>query len=176
MSLAANLIPVMIIMLIAACVLRFIISSTLISFLLLAFMVYLLPPLLWRLSRILVPVEHGISSLEEDAELFNGWVISHELQKIYNSFPALEIFLKCIPGFYSAWLRLWGAEIGSEVQWSLGGKVIDRPFIQIGDRCIIGQNAQLKAHTMNVKNQKIFLQLKIIKIGNDEILLRPINL
>ena len=176
MSLSASLIPVMLIMLITAFMLKFFISPTLLTFFSLSFIVFILPPLLWRLSRVLVPVEHGMSSLDDDAENFNGWVISNQLQKIYNYAPVIEILLKCIPGLYSAWLRLWGASIGEKIQWSLAGKVIDRPFIHIGDRCIIGQKARLKAHQLRVSHQKTILILSEVRIESDAIILRPIDL
>lgn len=102
--------------------------------------------------------------MSSETEEVNGWFVSYQIQRIYNSLPFLEGVLKLIPGLYSAWLRLWGAKIGNNVNWSSESKVLDRPFVHIGDECRIGAEATLSAHTIERKNDVYLLYLKEISI------------
>lgn len=166
-----SLIPVMLIMLIAAFGLKFFLNPNTTSFFACLFCAYLLAPLVWRLSRLMVAAPMGKSLLHDEDGLINGWQVATELQMIYNKVPLFEMFLKCLPGFYSAWLRLWGAEIGSGIEWSLTAKIIDRPFVQVGDRCIIGSKTLLKAHTLRPLHNNTLLLLQKVSIHADSIIL-----
>jgi len=108
--------------------------------------VYLIPPLAVAAIRprtLLREAHAGVAT----PEFFRWWYTS-QWQVIFNRFPQLEEALRMVPGLYSAWLRLWGARIGRLVYWSPGLQLYDRPFLDIGDRVVIGANAKLCPHLL----------------------------
>lgn len=165
-----GLIPAMQVMLMAGIVIRGLLLSSPSMIGLFLVVVYLLPPIMWRILSPLIPVRMGASYLGVHTESVNGWFVSYQIQQIYNALPFLEAILKLIPGFYSAWLRLWGARIGKKVNWTCQSKVVDRPFVHIGDRCLIGNEAYLSAHAIKKKDDRYLLYLKEVSIGSDVVL------
>ncbi|MDO9183430.1 MAG: hypothetical protein Q7U04_13530 [Bacteriovorax sp.] len=162
-----GLLPAMHVILMVGLLIRGIVEKDLSIIFTLLFVAYILPPLMWRLLNPLIPTQMGTSFLGAHTETVNGWFVSYQIQQIYNALPFLENSLKLIPGLYSSWLRLWGARIGDDVSWTLQSKIIDRPFIHIGDRCHVGQSAILSAHTINKKGELYHLHLKEIIIESD---------
>lgn len=165
-----GLIPTMQVMLLIGILIRGLINQSSTMIVLFFLVIYLLPPLMWRILSPLIPAKMGASYLGVHTENVNGWFVSYQIQQIYNALPFLEAVLKLIPGFYSAWLRLWGARIGTKVNWTCQSKVVDRPFIHIGDRCLIGNEAYLSAHAIKKKDDRYLLYLKEITIGSDVVL------
>lgn len=165
-----GLIPTMQVMLMTGILIRGIMEKSPLLIALFLIVVYLLPPLMWRILSPLIPAKMGASYLGVHTESVNGWFVSYQIQQIYNALPFLEAVLKLIPGFYSAWLRLWGARIGTKINWTSQSKVIDRPFIHIGDRCLVGNEAYLSAHAIKKKDDRYLLYLKEISIGSDVVL------
>ncbi|MGZ3787759.1 MAG: acyl transferase [Bacteriovorax sp.] len=165
-----GLIPTMLVMLIIGVLIRLSIEQNLTWSLILLMVIYLLPPLLWRAISPFIPTTMGSSYLGSHTESVNGWFVSYQIQQLYNALPILESILKIIPGVYSAWLRLWGAKIGEKINWTWQSKVIDRPFVHIGDRSVIGNEAYLFAHTIKKKEDRYLLYLKEISIGSDVVL------
>lgn len=165
-----GLIPTMLIVLLVSLLIKCVIEQSAAQALLFIAIIYLLPPMLWRLLRLFIPAKMGASYLGKNSKTVNGWFVSYQIQQIYNALPFLEALLKLIPGAYSAWLRLWGARIGKSVNWTCQSKIVDRPFIHIGDRCLIGNEAYLSAHAIKKKDDRYLLYLKEITIGSDVVL------
>lgn len=109
----------------------------------------------------------GVYYFGKNAKHGNNWFVSYQLQQIYTSFPFFERVLKLIPGFYSAWLRLWGAEIGEKVNWTSGCEIVDRPHLTIGNRSLIGNHTYISAHVIKKKEDKYLLYVKDVSIGSD---------
>ena len=129
-------------------------------------LVYLVPPILFRLHNKFAPLREGLHSL--DAPGYSPWWGSLQLQNIYNALPFLEAFLRIVPGCYSAWLRLWGSKIGRGVVWTPQVEISDRSLLDIGDRVIFGHKVALFSHVVDKRPQRgVRLYLKRIRVGND---------
>lgn len=129
----------------------------------LLFVFYGLPLLAYRVHNRFYPVTEGISYLQ--GEPYSPWWGSHQLQAIYIALPVLETLLRLVPGAFSAWLRLWGAEIGKQVYWGSIGEIADRGLLKVGDRALIGHRVGLYAHIIKPKRQNLLLYVKPIAIG-----------
>jgi acetyltransferase-like isoleucine patch superfamily enzyme len=81
---------------------------------------------------------------------FYAWWASLQMQMHFIRFPIFEEALRMIPGLYSFWLRCWGARIGKYTYWGARAKIMDRPFIQIGDYAVIGYGAGFTSHHFNM--------------------------
>lgn len=131
----------------------------------LLFVLYGLPLLAYRIHEKFYPMPEGISYLK--GEKYSPWWGSYQLQSIYIAFPALETALRLVPGLFSAWLRLWGAEIGKGVYWGSIGEISDRGLLTVGDRALISHRVGLYAHIIKPKRQNLLLYVKAIEIGPD---------
>ncbi len=160
----------MMVMLLTGVLIKAFVEHSLVMGILFVVILYLLPPLMWRMLSPFIPTKMGASYLGVHTENVNGWFVSYQIQQIYNAVPVLEAVLKLIPGVYSAWLRLWGAKIGSKINWTAQSKIVDRPFVHIGDRCLIGNEAYLSAHAIKKKDNRYLLYLKEVTIGSDVVL------
>lgn len=129
------------------------------------FCLYGLPVFAYRLHVVFWPVLEGISYLKTDQ--YSSWWGSHQIQTIYLALPALERVLRLIPGAFSVWLRLWGAEIGQQVYWTPELEIADRGLLQVGDRAIIGQGVGLYGHIIKPKKGDLLLYVKKIQIDSD---------
>lgn len=126
---------------------------------------YLVPPLLARLVRLLVTIPEG--AIPVGSAAFFGWWILFQLQVIFCRFPALEELLRLMPSLYSFWLRLWGAGIGRFTYWGAGTLILDRPFLSIGDDVVLGAGIRLNPHVLNRNSHgQLELLLATVKIGN----------
>jgi hypothetical protein len=130
---------------------------------------YLVPPLaVWSVRRGRAPHQdhHSLGSRE-----FLAWWYATQWQILFNRLPFLEEVLRLVPGFYSVWLRLWGAKIGRLVYWSPGLRLTDRPFLDIGDRVVLGIDAKLYPHFMaRLPSGTTQLVLSPITIGHDALI------
>ena len=131
-----------------------------------ALMIYLLPLLGYRIVSLLFAPQSGRYSVTSAA--FLRWWLSVQWQVIFNRLPILEEALRIVPGLYSAWLRLWGAKIGSLVYWSPGVAVMDRAFVRIGKRVVLGAGVRLNPHVI-VPGKKAEAQLWLapVVLGDD---------
>lgn len=127
--------------------------------------IYGFPVVVYRLHQWWVPVENGISYLRTRA--YSPWWGSHQIQIIFIAIPALESMLRLIPGLFSAWLRLWGAKIGTQVYWTPGLEIADRGLLEVGDRVVFGHQVELYAHVIKPKNNDLMLYVQPIRIGHD---------
>lgn len=132
---------------------------------LLLFVLYGLPVLIYRLHAWRYPVVEGVSYLQ--GQHYSPWWGSHQIQAIYITFPLLEAGLRLIPGAFSAWLRLWGAQIGHHVYWTPGLEIADRGLLTLGDRVVMGHRVGLYGHVIKPKRQDLLLYVKRIAIGDD---------
>lgn len=104
---------------------------------------FLLPPLLARYV-----LRNGLPSGEiaVPSDAFFRWWTTWQLQTVFNRLPWIEELLRLIPGTYSAWLRLWGANIGRLTLWSPGVRIFDRPLLDIGDDVVLGIDTRIVGH------------------------------
>lgn len=126
---------------------------------------YLLPPIISRSVLMLFPVKEGkIATSSKD---FLVWWLLSNLQSVFCRFTFLEEFLRIFPGFYSQWLRLWGAKIGRLTYWAPGTIILNRSFIEIGDDVIFGAGVRLHPHILeHSKEGQNVLLLATVKIGD----------
>jgi|GEM_PF-718669 len=132
---------------------------------------YLFPPLLVRLVLTVRPITEGKYDLDSGA--FRTWWFTAQCQIVFNRLPILEEVLRLLPCAYSLWLRLWGAKVGWMVFWSPGTTVLDRPFVQIGDGCVMGLGVRLHPHLIAQSEnepKKTELWLAPVRIGEQSLI------
>jgi acetyltransferase-like isoleucine patch superfamily enzyme len=134
-----------------------------------AVMVYVLPPLAYRIESLLFAPQSGRHPVASQA--FLRWWLSAQWQVSFNRLPMLEEVLRIVPGLYSIWLRLWGAKIGSLVYWSPGVAVLDRPFLRVGNRVVFGAGVRLNPHVIVPgKKNEAQLWLAPVTLGDDALI------
>lgn len=139
--------------------------SYLLGFICALTVIYLLPPLVFRIHQWIAPIALGMTRISGPD--YSPWWGTHQIQLLFIAIPQLESFLRLIPGFYSAWLRLWGAKIGHSVYWTPRVEIIDRSLIEIGNQVLIGHHVILVSHVIDQSKSKgQILYVKPIKIGN----------
>lgn len=104
---------------------------------------FLLPPLL---ARYVLRPGLPTGEIAVPSEAFFRWWTTWQLQAVFNRLPWIEELLRLIPGAYSGWLRLWGANIGRLTLWSPGVRIFDRPLLDIGDDVVIGIDTRIVGH------------------------------
>lgn len=143
---------------------RLIQDPSIVTSLLLLGVIYLIPPFLFRVYTLKYPVKAGRWALNEPKRC--DWWIAHQLQMVYAAFPALEAFLRLIPGAYSAWLRLWGSKVGKRVYWTVRVEILDRHMLRIGDDVVFGHRVYCTSHIIHRKpNGDLVLILRPTRIG-----------
>jgi hypothetical protein len=128
-------------------------------------LLYALPLCAYRLHLLFFPIPTGISRLK--GQDYSPWWGSHQFQVIYIAFPMLETVLRLVPGLFSLWLRLWGAQVGRGVYWTPGLEIADRGLLEIGDRVVFGHRVGLYSHIIKPRNHDLVLYVKPIHIGSD---------
>jgi hypothetical protein len=111
---------------------------------LLLFVVYIVPPIAQRWMLRWAKLMQGVSEI--DGRKFSAWLATHHIQAFYDALPYLESLLRVFPGFYSAWLRLWGSRVGYGVEWPVRMDVLDRSLMDIGNRVVFAREVELAAH------------------------------
>lgn len=165
LSLILLFFPTLVLGLAGAALIYFASAPTPFSLLLMLWVLYGLPVLVYRLHQWRYPVPEGISYLQDP--VYSPWWGSHQIQQIYIAIPALEAVLRLVPGVFSGWLRLWGAKIGRHVYWTPGLEIADRGLLEIGDRAVIGHQVGIYAHVIKPRRQNLMLYVKKVKIGAD---------
>lgn len=132
-----------------------------------AVILYLVPPLTFRLHQIFFPIKKSLTNLSD--RKYSPWWGAHQIQVIYIAIPQLEAALRLVPGLYSAWLRLWGSRIGRRVYWTPNVEITDRHALDIGDRVVCGHKCKFLGHAIKPKGagQEMALYNRAIKIGSD---------
>jgi hypothetical protein len=131
----------------------------------LVIILYLVPPLTFRLHRIFFPIRKSLSNLSD--RKYSPWWGAHQIQVIYTAIPQLESALRLAPGLYSAWLRLWGSRIGRRVYWTPNVEITDRHLLDIGDHVVCGHKCKFLGHAIKPSGRKMTLYTRSIKVGND---------
>jgi acetyltransferase-like isoleucine patch superfamily enzyme len=126
------------------------------------------PPLACRFTLLLLG--RPTITTQVGSRQFFAWWMSMQWQNLFLRFPALEEALRMIPGVYSSWLRLWGAKIGKYTYWTAGCKVLDRPFVTIGDFVIVGFGAKITSHLFHMKMDDSFFLFGEPVIGDYAVL------
>ena len=128
-------------------------------------MLYLLPPLVARVVTWRWPMPVGRVDMSSGA--FLRWWCTAQCQIIYSRWPWIEEGLRLVPGLYSAWLRMWGARVGSLVYWSPGVAVLDRSLVRIGDRVALGAGVRLVPHVIAPgSDRRVALFVAPVTIGS----------
>jgi acetyltransferase-like isoleucine patch superfamily enzyme len=130
---------------------------------LIIFSLYGLPLLSYRLHQWRYPISSGINYLMGTD--YSPWWGSHQIQTIYIILPILERMLQVVPGLFSLWLRMWGAEIGANVYWTPQLEIADRGLLKVGDRVVFGYQVRLFAHVVKPRKNNLMLYVKPIEIG-----------
>jgi len=131
----------------------------------LAVILYLVPPLTFRLHRAFFPIKKSLSNLSE--RKYSPWWGAHQIQLIYTAVPQLEATLRIVPGLYSAWLRLWGSRIGRAVYWTPNVEITDRHALDIGARVVCGHKCKFLGHAIKPRGRQTALYTRTITIGSD---------
>ncbi len=130
-------------------------------------LLYFLPPLMSRLVVALLGRPRRSQAVPSKTSY--AWWITTQLQVPFMRFPFLEELLRMIPGFYSVWLRLWGAKVGKFVFWSPQVLIADRPFVEIGDGVIFGYGAKVTSHFLKKSKLGTYLVFGIPKVGSSSL-------
>lgn len=135
------------------------------ALLLLVWGLYFYPVWVYRLLVRVKPLQMPLRE-ELTGQHYSHWWGSHQTQVIYLVFPVLERLLRVLPGVYSAWLRLWGADIGRQVYWTPNVEVHDRGLLQVGDGVVLGHEVKLVAHVVMPHRQQLRLYANPIVLGS----------
>lgn len=165
LSILLSWFPTLLIFLTIGSLISICIHPNLINILCLIFTLYGVPIIVYRIHNFFYPIEPGVTYLLN--KKYSPWWGSHQIQIIYIAFPILERILRLIPGFFSTWLRLWGAKIGRNIYWTPKLEIADRGLIEIGDNVVFGYGVQLYSHVIKPKNNNLMLYTKKITIGNN---------
>lgn len=111
------------------------------------FALYVLPPLVARITLAAAPLAPRVHGIHERGFLVWWW--TQQWQTLFNRLPLLEEILRLVPSLYSAWLRLWGARVGALVYWGPGVAILDRPLTIVGDQAMFGAGVRMAAHLVN---------------------------
>lgn len=141
----------------------FVTNPTLMYFLLIVFVTYFFPIVVFRIQNRLVPLQEGMTNFG-DAH-YCPWWGAHQIQQVYSAVPFLEGILRIIPGVYSFWLRLWGSKIGKQIYWTPRIEVVDRSLLEIGDYVIFGHRAACSSHILKQLEGKLILKVAKVRIG-----------
>jgi hypothetical protein len=127
---------------------------------------YLVPPLMVRLARTRTTL--SAERYRVGSAGFLRWWFSAQCQVLFNRLPVLEEILRLVPGLYSTWLRLWGAQVGPLVYWAPRVAVYDRSFLDVGARVVIGADTKICPHYLaRSTSGDMELVLSPVVIGHD---------
>ena len=124
-------------------------------------LLYLTPPLIARV--ILAFSSFQNHTIQIGSSAFFQWWALFQLQTLFCRLPALEEILRLFPGFYSLWLRAWGARIGRLTYWAPGTFISDRSFLALGDDVVLGAGVRLVPHLIH-RSAEGTLQLTLAPI------------
>lgn len=157
--------PVLILALIGAAIMGFVARPGILTALAIPAASYAFPLASHRIHERFHPAREGVSHLR--GADYSPWWGSHQIQLVYHLFPFLEAILRAIPGAFSAWLRLWGSEIGEGVYWTPTLTVADRGTMSIGDGVIFGERCGISAHAIKPTRdgQDLILLVRRVRVG-----------
>jgi len=126
---------------------------------------YLIPPLLARMTITLFGRPNG--TVRNNSRKHFIWSLLFQYQ-LFNRFPMLEEILKLIPGIYAIWLNIWGANVSMFVFWSSGVTILDRYNMHIEKGTILGTECLLSGHFLTFDeggNDTVIIDKIYIKSG-----------
>lgn len=133
-------------------------------FALVLFATYLFPIVIFRFQNSIMPLKEG--NVVFTGSHYCPWWGAHQMQQVYSAIPFLEGILRIIPGVYSGWLRLWGAQIGKQVYWTPRIEIVDRSLLEIGDYVIFGHRAATSSHIIKQgDDDKLVLKIGKVRLG-----------
>ena len=106
---------------------------------------FILPPLVCRLTLLVLGAPHG-RALTQETRAYRVWWFVHQWQVVFNRLPWIEELLRLVPGLYALWIFLWGGQVSPLVYWAPGSLVTDRPLVIVGAGAVIGMGAGLAGH------------------------------
>jgi hypothetical protein len=107
--------------------------------------IYLVPPLVCRLTIAVFGRPSG-RALRQDSRAYKVWWFIYQWQVLHNRVPWLEEVLRLVPGLYAAWLCLWGGRVSPLAYWAPGSLAFDRPLVVVERGALIGAGAGLVGH------------------------------
>jgi hypothetical protein len=125
---------------------------------------YALPLIPGRLLR--EKLRSSPADIEVGSPAFLCWWASFQCQVLFLRFPVLEEVMRLVPGLYSLWLRAWGSSIGTVTYWAPGTVLLDRGFLDVGDRVVFGAGVRINPHVME-NSPAAVLRLAPVRIGDD---------
>jgi len=162
---ALTFFPAMVIAMALACFVAAIVTRSPLWLAGVAFCLYALPLLAFRMLNVFRPLREQRSYL--DGGRYSAWWGSHQLQRLYIGIPQLESFLQLTPGAFSLWLRLWGSRIGRRVHWTPRVEIADRSMLAVGDDVVFGHKVECYAHAIKPSSRgRLILLVRRITIGN----------
>lgn len=144
-------------------IIRFAQNPSFTTFLFIPAALYLFPLLSYRVHNLIFPLYEGKSYLSESE--YSPWWGGHQIQLIYYACPWIEAILRVIPGTFSWWLRLWGANIGKNVYWTPNVEIDDRSLVDVSSNVVFGHKVEIVSHVAGPRDGKISLYSKRVKIG-----------
>ncbi|HUR20322.1 MAG TPA: hypothetical protein VMZ90_05895 [Vicinamibacterales bacterium] len=143
-TLALNYLPLVQLLTGAAVVLA-VGSSARSRFFIAAAWLYLVPPLMCRLTILVFGRPQG-RGLTQETRAYKVWWFTHQWQVVFNRLPWLEELLRLVPGLYALWIRLWGGKVSPWAYWGPGSIVADRHLVIVEEGAVIGMGAGLTGH------------------------------
>ena len=129
------------------------------------FFIYFFPLICFHLHQIICPLKEGKFDITSG---YSAWYGTHMIQNMHITFPMFERVLRLIPGVFSAWLRLWGSDVGKNIHWTTQFEVFDRSLLKIGDNCVFGYEVKVSSHVvMPSSKHGMIVYVKHISIGNN---------
>jgi hypothetical protein len=106
--------------------------------------IYLLPPLVARLTQTLFGTPVGRVTL--DTRGYRVWWFLTQLQTLFNRLPWVEELLRMVPGLYSVWIRIWGGHVSPFAYIGPRVLITDRHLVNVGRGAVLGLQGALAAH------------------------------
>jgi hypothetical protein len=119
-------------------------SSLAASLTCLALWIYLLPPVVSRITLTAFGRPAGRATLETRA--YRVWWFLTQWQMIFNRLPWLEELLRLVPGLYPLWIGLWGGRLSQFAFVSPGVLITDRYLVDVRRGAVLGVKCTLAGH------------------------------
>jgi hypothetical protein len=110
----------------------------------LALWIYVLPPMVARLTLAVFGRPFGRATL--DSRAYRIWWFLTQWQMVFNRLPWLEELLRLVPGLYPLWIGLWGGRLSLFAYVSPGVLMTDRYLVEVGRGAVLGMKCSLAGH------------------------------
>ena len=125
---------------------------------------YLAAPIAQRLFETVRPLNETVEAVDEGR--LTAWRAARQFQAYYDALPFLEALLRLVPGAYSLWLRLWGAQIGYGVQWPAQMEIHDRSLLEVGNRVTLEPGCVISASAVRRNETGRWVLVKRVRLGD----------